>query len=129
MLKHEHIPFGSFTDSLIMTLSAIGDLITGDLNLNMQNDLSAHKFDSLCEQLSIVQSIEEPTHLKKKSSSLTNVLLVNNNDHLILCGVGDPFCTKINTIIVLFWDFLTFINPNVYLLNVAYRNTTMVIVK
>ena len=66
MLRHEHIPFGSFTDSLIMTLSAIGDLITGDLNLNMQHDLSAHKFDSLCEQLSIVQSIEEPTHLKKK---------------------------------------------------------------
>ena len=30
-LKHEHIPFESFTDSLIMTLSAIGDLITGDL--------------------------------------------------------------------------------------------------
>ena len=65
MLKHEHIPFGSFTDSLIMTLPAIGDLITGDLNLNMQHDLSAHKFDSLCEQLSIVQSIEEPTLWEK----------------------------------------------------------------
>ena len=98
---------GSFTDRLIQKLlffSAIEDsinpavdsgvndiVITGDFNLNMQNVQSACKLTSLCEQLSLVQSIEEPTHFTETSSSLINLFLVNNKEHLILSGVGDPF--------------------------------------
>ena len=95
----------------------------------MQNVQSAHKITSLCEQLSLVQSIEEPTHFTETSSSLIDLLLVNNKEHLILSGVGDPFLHKIYATIVLFLEFLTFANPNVYLLNVAYGNMIMVIMK
>ena len=55
----------------------------------MQNVQSAHKITSLCEQLSLVQSIEKPTHFTETSSSLIDLILVNNNEHLILSGVGD----------------------------------------
>ena len=60
----------------------------------MQNVQSARKITSLCEQLSLVQSIEEPTHFTEMSSSLIDLLLVNNNEHLVLSGVGDPFLHK-----------------------------------
>ena len=106
-LKHKHILFGVFyrpPNSEAVTFSAIEDsinlavdsgvndiIITGDFNLNMQNVQSARKITSLCEQLSLVQSIEEPTHFTETSSSLIDLLLVNNNEHLILSGVGDPF--------------------------------------
>ena len=106
-LKHKHILFGVFyrpPNSEAVIFSAIEDsinlavdsgvndiIITGDFNLNMQNVQSARKITSLCEQLSLVQSIEEPTHFTETSSSLIDLLLVNNNEHLILSGVGDPF--------------------------------------
>ena len=106
-LKHKHILFGVFyrpPNSEAVVFSAIEDsinlavdsgvndiIITGDFNLNMQNVQSAHKITSLCEQLSLVQSIEEPTHFTETSSSLIDLLLVNNKEHLILSGVGDPF--------------------------------------
>ena len=57
----------------------------------MQNVQSARKITSLCEQLSLVQSIEEPTHFTETFSSLIDLLLVNNKEHLILSGVTDPF--------------------------------------
>ena len=106
-LKHKHILFGVFyrpPNSEAVVFSAIEDsinlavdsgvndiIITGDFNLNMQNVQSARKITSLCEQLSLVQSIEEPTHFTETSSSLIDLLLVNNKEHLILSGVGDPF--------------------------------------
>ena len=106
-LKHKHILFGVFYRppySEAVVFSAIEDsinlavdsdvndiIITGDFNLNMQNVQSARKIISLCEQLSLVQSIEEPTHFTKTSSSLIDLLLVNNKEHLILSGVDDPF--------------------------------------
>ena len=106
-LKHKHILFGVFyrpPNSEAVIFSAIEDsinlavdsgvndiIITGDFNLNMQNVQSARKITSLCEQLSLIQSIKEPTHFTETSSSLIDLLLVNNNEHLILSGVGDPF--------------------------------------
>ena len=90
----------------------------------MQNVQSARKILCLCEQLSLVQSKEEPTHFTETSSSLIDLLLVNNKEDLILSGVGDPFLQYAT--IVLFLKCLTFVNPNVYLLNIAYGNRTMV---
>ena len=144
-LKHKHILFGVFyrpPNSEAVIFSAIEDsinlavdsgvndiIITGDFNLNMQNVQSARKITFLCEQLSLVQSIDEPTHFTETSSSLIDLLLVNNNEHLILSGVGDPFLHQDIHTIVLFLEFLTFANPSVYLLNVAYGNMMMVIMK
>ena len=85
--------FSAIIDSINLAVdSGVNDIIiTGDFNLNMQNVQSACQITSLCEQLSLVQSIEEPTHFTETSSSLIDLLLVNNNEHLILSGVGDPF--------------------------------------
>ena len=41
-----------------------------------------------------MQSIEQPTHYTVTSSSLIDILLVYNKDHLILSGVGDPFLNQ-----------------------------------
>ena len=105
-LKHKHTLFGFFyrppnseavifsaiEDSINLAVdSGVNDIITADFNLYMQNVLSVRKITSFCEQLSLVQSIEEPTHFTETSSSLIDLLLVNNNEHLILSGVGDPF--------------------------------------
>ena len=104
-------------------------IITGDFNLNMQNVQSARKITSLCEQLSLVQFIGEPTHFTETSSSLIDLLLVNNNEHLILSGVVDPFLHQDIRYHCPVLEFLTFANPSVYLLNVAYGNMMMVIMK
>ena len=39
-------------------------------------------------------SINEPTHFTETSSSLLDILLVSNNFHLIVSGVGDPFLNQ-----------------------------------
>ena len=93
MPNSEAVILSAIEDSINLAVdSGVNDIIiTGDFNLNMQNVKSAHKITSLCEQLSLVQSIEEPTHFTETSSSLIDLLLVNNNEHLILSGVGDPF--------------------------------------
>ena len=121
-LKHKHILFGVFyrpayseavifsaiEDSINLAVdSGVNDIIiTGNFNLNMQNVQSARKITSLCEQLSLVQSIEEPTHFTETSSSLIDLLLVTNNEHLILSGVGDPFLHQdIRYHCPVFWSF------------------------
>ena len=40
------------------------------------------------------QAINQPTHYTEHSSSLLDILLVSNKEHLILSGVGDPFLTQ-----------------------------------
>ena len=37
------------------------------------------------------QIISQPTHFTENSSSLIDLLLVNDNNHVITSGVGDPF--------------------------------------
>ena len=66
-------------------------IITGDFNLNMINPNSARKNDALCTQFSLSQAIDQPTHFTEKSSSLIDILLVTNKDHLLSSGVSDPF--------------------------------------
>ena len=64
----EAVVFSAIEDSINLEVdSGVNDIIiTGDFNSNMQNVLSARKITSLCKQLSLVQSIEEPTHFTKK---------------------------------------------------------------
>ena len=69
-------------------------IITGDFNLNVLNPQTARKIDSVCTQFSLYQSICEPTHFTENSSSLIDILLVNNKTHLIVSGVGDPFLNQ-----------------------------------
>ena len=72
----------------------------------MQNFQSARKITSLCEQLSLVQPIEEPTYFTETSFSLIDLLLVNNKEHLILSEVGDLFLHQdIRFHCPVFWNF------------------------
>ena len=69
-------------------------VVVGDLNFNMLNQLSARKINSLCQQLGLDQTINEPTHFTENSSSLIDIMLVNNLDNLINSGVSDPFLNQ-----------------------------------
>ena len=60
----------------------------------MLNVQSSTKIKDLCEQHSLKQTIDEPTHFTEHSFSLLDIILTNNIDHLIFSGVGDPFLTQ-----------------------------------
>ena len=107
VLKHRHVLFGLFyrppnsdliynttmEDSIHLAVdTGINDIIiTGDFNLNMYNSQSARKINDLCYQFSLTQVINEPTHFTEHFSSLIDLMLVSNPNHVILNGVGDPF--------------------------------------
>ena len=106
-LKHKHVLFGVFyrppssdaayfsamEDSISLAIgSGISDIIvTGDFNYNMLNPLLTSKVQDLCQQFSLKQTIAEPTHFTEHSLSLLDLILTNNENHLIISGVGDPF--------------------------------------
>ena len=83
----------SIEDSLGLAIDAgITDIVvTGDFNINMTNPNSARKIDNSCTQFSFHQTIDQPTHFTENSSSLIDILLVTNKDHLLSSGVSDPF--------------------------------------
>ena len=65
----------------------ISDLVvTGDLNLNVLNPPTSRKINSFCTQFSLYQTIDQPTHFTEHSSSLIDILLVSNKEHLLLGG-------------------------------------------
>ena len=88
--------FSNIEDSLALAVdTAISDIIvTGDFNLNILSARASRKIESLCLQFSFFQSIDQPTHFTENSSSLIDLLLVSNKDHLLLSGVGDPFLNQ-----------------------------------
>ena len=52
------------------------------------------KIKNLCEEFSLTQTINQPTHYTEHSSSVLDIILTTNDNHLILSGVGDPFLTQ-----------------------------------
>ena len=66
-------------------------IITGDLNFNILSSPTRRKIKALCTQFMLFQSITQPTHFTETSSSLIDVILVSNKEHLVVSGVGDPF--------------------------------------
>ena len=89
--------FSGIEDSIALAVDSPGIseiIITGDFNLNVLNPPTARKIDSICTQFSFYQSINQPTHFTENSSSLIDILLVNNKTHLIVSGVDDPFLNQ-----------------------------------
>ena len=96
--KHKRILFGVFyrppnsdanynldiENSLYLAVDTdISDIVvTGDLNLNVLNPLTSRKIDSFCTQFSLYQTTDQPTHFTEHSSSLIDILLVSNKEHL-----------------------------------------------
>ena len=107
IIKHKKLLFGLFyrasnsnanyytsiEDSISLAVdTGIKDIIiAGDFDFNMLSSNSSHKIKAICEQFSLNQVIEEPTHYTEHSSSLLDIILTNNNDHLVMSVVGDPF--------------------------------------
>ena len=57
----------------------------------MLSPISSRKIKAICEQFSLYQVIEEPTHYTEYSSSLLDTILTNNYDLLVMNGVGDTY--------------------------------------
>ena len=66
-------------------------LVTGDTNFNILNVQFSYKIKDLCEQHSLKQTINEPTHFTENSFSLLDIILTTNENYLIFTGVGNPF--------------------------------------
>ena len=110
VLKQKHVLFGLFyrpTNSDSYYLSTIEDSIhlavdtgisyiitTGDFNYNMLKVQTARKHYDFCEEFSLTQMINDPTHFTESSSSLIDILLVSNKHSVILSDVGDPFLSQ-----------------------------------
>ena len=106
-LKHKHILFGLFyrpPNSNALFFSSIEDsihlavdtsvqyiIVTGDFNYNMLNSQTSSKIKSNCEQFSFTQTINAPTHFTDHSSSLIDIILTMNTNHLLYCKISDPF--------------------------------------
>lgn len=92
----DSIYYSSIEDSLNLAVDTeIQDIIvTGDFNFNIFNQQTSRKIESLCNQFALYQSIDEPTHFTETSSSLLDIILVSNKDHLLLSGVADPFLNQ-----------------------------------
>ena len=88
--------YTSIEDSLhLATDTGIKDIIiTSDFNFYLLHQQTIRKIDSLCNQFALFQAINQPTHYTEHSSSLLDILLVSNKEHLILSGVGDPFLAQ-----------------------------------
>ena len=69
-------------------------VITGDFNYNMLNDNSKRKISSMCQQFSLQQCINQPTHFTENSCSLIDLILTSNVDSVISCGVADLFLSQ-----------------------------------
>ena len=109
-LKHKHILFGLFyrppnsnstyftsiEDSIHLAVdTGIQDIVvTGDFNFNMLSAKLSAKIKNLCEEFSLTQTINQPTHFTEHSSSLLDIILTSNDNHLIFSGVGDPFLSQ-----------------------------------
>ena len=105
--------FSKIEDSIALAVDTnLKDkIITGDLNFNIMNQQSSRKIHSLCNQYGLLKSIEQPSHYTETSSSLIDILLVNNKDHLILSGVGDPFLNQCIRYHCLIYGIFKFTKP------------------
>ena len=106
-LKHKRVLFGLFyrppnadaayysavEDSIhLASDSGIHDIIiTGDFNFNMFNSQSSRKKNSICEQFSFSQMIQNRIHFTEQSSSLIDILIVSNKRHVKKLWCQWPF--------------------------------------
>ena len=70
-------------------------IIMGDFNYNVMNPTYFRKVESICNQFSLTQCIEDPTHFTENSSSIIDLLFVTNKDSILTVGAGEP-CLDIN---------------------------------
>lgn len=75
--------------------TGISDIvILGDFNLNILNLQSNKKISDICQQYNLTQLIDEPTNYTEFSSTVIDLIMVNNVHTIYLSGVGEPFLTQ-----------------------------------
>ena len=57
----------------------------------MLNKQTSRKITDLCEQFTLYQTIREPIHFTKNSSSLIDIILTRDKSNIIYNGVTEPF--------------------------------------
>ena len=65
-------------------------IITGDFNINQLSDNNRNKISSLLTQYSFQQLITEPTYMTEHSSSLLDLVMVNNATSVLYTEVATP---------------------------------------
>ena len=91
--------------------------MTGDLNYNRQSGQLSVKIKNLCEEFSLTQIINQPTHYTEHSSSILDVIFTADDNHL--SGVADPFLTQdIRHLAVHHMEFSISVNLGVYNMHV-----------
>ena len=92
----DHVYGSAIEDSIHLAIdTGIMDIvITGDFNYNMLNDVTKRKISSICQQFSLQQCIDQPTHFTENSCSLIDLIFVSNEDNALFCGVGEPFLSQ-----------------------------------
>lgn len=85
--------FSAIEDSISLAFDTnIQDiLITGDFNLDISKQASNKKISDICQHFNLKQLILEPTHYTETSSSVIDLFLISNKNHVLLSGVGEPF--------------------------------------
>jgi hypothetical protein len=66
--------------------------ITGDFNINQLSDNHRNKISSLLTQYSFQQLITEPTYMTEHTSSLLDLVMVNNPTSVLFTEVPPPPC-------------------------------------
>ena len=66
-------------------------IVAGDFNYNYLEPAGRHKILSIFNQYNLDQLISEPTHYTEKSSSLIDLLFINNQTIILYSGVGEVF--------------------------------------
>lgn len=93
--------------------TAIHDIIiTGDFNCNMLSNTN-NKIRELLQQYNLKQLINDSTHFTDTSSSLIDLILVNNPSNIISSGVADPFIPDLTRYHCPVFAFLKFMRPPV----------------
>ena len=87
-LEHSNI-----LDSIHLAIDSGIDniIITGDFNLNTNNQQSLNKVESICRDFSLTQTISDPTHFTESSESILDLIFTSNDDLILHSGVCDPF--------------------------------------
>jgi hypothetical protein len=70
-------------------------IITGDFNINQLSDNHRNKISSLLTQYSFQQLITEPTYMTEHSSSLLDLVMVNNPTSVLHTEVGPPLLNQV----------------------------------
>ena len=99
-----------------------------DFNFNVLNAQHSRKIEALCRQFSLYKIITEPTHFTENSSSLLDIILVSNKNHVTTSGVGGPFLDQnIRYHCPVYLESLSFQNPKFNVTNDTFGSTIVVI--